>query len=150
MDDVHKSACLAYTFHSLLLLHLIVITYYIVLRSCVINNNNYLLFLKCIISSNDTIFLPLYCKKTGNNMPIKDASTYIQDGTTCSNGNIHGMDAQEATESDSCREGWMREPMEGKHPKTNDTVHLQRRVGLFSGVALIVGTMIGMCSIHFK
>nr|XP_023029478.1 large neutral amino acids transporter small subunit 1-like isoform X2 [Leptinotarsa decemlineata] len=25
----------------------------------------------------------------------------------------------------------------------NDTIHLQRRVGLFSGVALIVGTMIG-------
>lgn len=30
-----------------------------------------------------------------------------------------------------------------KHSTKNDTVHLQRRVGLFSGVALIVGTMIG-------
>ncbi|XP_011312569.1 b(0,+)-type amino acid transporter 1-like [Fopius arisanus] len=33
--------------------------------------------------------------------------------------------------------------LEGKDPETNDTVHLKRRVGLVSGVALIVGTMIG-------
>ncbi|XP_015113694.1 b(0,+)-type amino acid transporter 1 [Diachasma alloeum] len=33
--------------------------------------------------------------------------------------------------------------LEGKDPETNDPVHLKRRVGLVSGVALIVGTMIG-------
>ncbi|XP_008547334.1 b(0,+)-type amino acid transporter 1 isoform X2 [Microplitis demolitor] len=33
--------------------------------------------------------------------------------------------------------------MEGKDPETNDPLHLKRRVGLVSGVALIVGTMIG-------
>lgn len=37
----------------------------------------------------------------------------------------------------------MRESMEGSGATKNDAVHLQRRVGLFSGVALIVGTMIG-------
>ncbi|XP_049781978.1 b(0,+)-type amino acid transporter 1 isoform X1 [Schistocerca cancellata] len=33
--------------------------------------------------------------------------------------------------------------LERPSPTANDTVHLERRVGLFSGVALIVGTMIG-------
>ncbi|XP_034950844.1 b(0,+)-type amino acid transporter 1 isoform X2 [Chelonus insularis] len=33
--------------------------------------------------------------------------------------------------------------MEGKDPEADDSVHLKRRVGLVSGVALIVGTMIG-------
>ncbi|KAF7997720.1 hypothetical protein HCN44_009118 [Aphidius gifuensis] len=36
-----------------------------------------------------------------------------------------------------CRE------LEGSDPETNDPIHLKRRVGLVSGVALIVGTMIG-------
>ncbi|KAJ8962350.1 hypothetical protein NQ318_018332 [Aromia moschata] len=33
--------------------------------------------------------------------------------------------------------------LEGPGSIENDTIHLKRRVGLFSGVALIVGTMIG-------
>ena len=33
--------------------------------------------------------------------------------------------------------------LEGTDPEANDSVHLKRRVGLVSGVALIVGTMIG-------
>lgn len=33
--------------------------------------------------------------------------------------------------------------MEGPGAKTKDVVQLQKRMGLFSGVALIVGTMIG-------
>lgn len=33
--------------------------------------------------------------------------------------------------------------LEGAGPTENDALHLQRRVGLISGVALIVGTMIG-------
>lgn len=37
----------------------------------------------------------------------------------------------------------MREPMEGSGPKAKDPVQLEKRLGLFSGVALIVGTMIG-------
>lgn len=33
--------------------------------------------------------------------------------------------------------------VEGSKPATNDVVNLERRLGLLSGVALIVGTMIG-------
>lgn len=33
--------------------------------------------------------------------------------------------------------------LEGPDTAKNDSVHLKRRLGLFSGVALIVGTMIG-------
>ncbi|KAK9730242.1 hypothetical protein QE152_g15362 [Popillia japonica] len=33
--------------------------------------------------------------------------------------------------------------LEGAGPTENDALHLKRRVGLISGVALIVGTMIG-------
>ena len=33
--------------------------------------------------------------------------------------------------------------LEGSDTIKNDAVHLKRRLGLFSGVALIVGTMIG-------
>jgi hypothetical protein len=39
--------------------------------------------------------------------------------------------------------GGMRESLERKGSAPNDAIHLERRVGLFSGVALIVGTMIG-------
>lgn len=39
--------------------------------------------------------------------------------------------------------GGMRDSLEGTGSAQNDLIHLQRRVGLFSGVALIVGTMIG-------
>lgn len=41
--------------------------------------------------------------------------------------------------------------LEGGKPAPNDPVNLERRVGLLSGVALIVGTMIGKyqgCSDH--
>ena len=37
----------------------------------------------------------------------------------------------------------MRKSLEGSQSKEEDLVYLERRVGLFSGVALIVGTMIG-------
>lgn len=37
----------------------------------------------------------------------------------------------------------MRDSLERKGSTANDIIHLKRRVGLFSGVALIVGTMIG-------
>lgn len=37
----------------------------------------------------------------------------------------------------------MRESLEGIGAKAKDPVQLQKRLGLFSGVALIVGTMIG-------
>lgn len=37
----------------------------------------------------------------------------------------------------------MRKSLAGSESKADDLVYLERRVGLFSGVALIVGTMIG-------
>ncbi|XP_044756183.1 b(0,+)-type amino acid transporter 1 isoform X1 [Coccinella septempunctata] len=37
----------------------------------------------------------------------------------------------------------VRDKLEGQSTAEDDTIHLKRRVGLFSGVALIVGTMIG-------
>jgi len=39
--------------------------------------------------------------------------------------------------------------LEGTDATEDDAVHLKRRVGLFSGVALIVGTMIGEYSFVF-
>lgn len=39
--------------------------------------------------------------------------------------------------------GRVRKSMAGSQSKEDDLVYLERRVGLFSGVALIVGTMIG-------
>lgn len=41
------------------------------------------------------------------------------------------------------RPGRMRDSMERSGTKTKDPVQLQKRLGLFSGIALIVGTMIG-------
>lgn len=71
-------------------------------------------------------------------MPIKVTSN----GSTYTNGSI-GSEGPEATETDSSGTGGMRQPLERKGSAPNNAVHLQRRVGLFSGVALIVGTMIG-------
>lgn len=66
-------------------------------------------------------------------------------GSTCTNGSI-GPEGPETTETDSSGTGGMRKSLERKGSAPNDAVHLQRRVGLFSGVALIVGTMIGKFS----
>uniref|UniRef100_W8BZ65 b(0,+)-type amino acid transporter 1 n=2 Tax=Ceratitis capitata TaxID=7213 RepID=W8BZ65_CERCA len=73
----------------------------------------------------------------GHNVPNKVTSN----GTTSANGSF-GAEGPE-TETDSSGTGGMRKSLERKGSAPNDAVHLQRRVGLFSGVALIVGTMIG-------
>lgn len=78
-------------------------------------------------------------------MPSKATSN----GTTCSNGSF-GAEGPEATETDSSGTGGMRQSMERKGSAPHDAIHLQRRVGLFSGVALIVGTMIGEYKINTK
>ncbi|XP_013098652.1 b(0,+)-type amino acid transporter 1 isoform X3 [Stomoxys calcitrans] len=75
----------------------------------------------------------------GQSVPNKAT---LNGGTTCTNGSI-GPEGPEATETDSSGTGGMRKSLERKGSAPNDAVHLQRRVGLFSGVALIVGTMIG-------
>ncbi|GAB0092976.1 b(0,+)-type amino acid transporter 1 [Sergentomyia squamirostris] len=78
-----------------------------------------------------------------NNVSVKQSEKCgIEDGTTCSNGSF-GNGAPETAETDSSGTGGMRDSLEGSGTKENDIVHLKRRVGLFSGVALIVGTMIG-------
>lgn len=80
----------------------------------------------------------LCCAKKGHNVPTKVTSN----GTTYSNGGL-GAEGPETTETDSSGTGGMRKSLEGSGSTPNDIVHLKRRVGLFSGVALIVGTMIG-------
>lgn len=74
----------------------------------------------------------------GHNVPIKTSTN----GSTGING-YFGTEGPEATETDSSGTGRMRKSLEGTGTAPNDAIHLQRRVGLLSGVALIVGTMIG-------
>ncbi|KAH8308539.1 hypothetical protein KR044_001734 [Drosophila immigrans] len=76
----------------------------------------------------------------GHNVPTKATSNGA--GAMCANGSL-GTEGPEATETDSSGTGRMRKPLERNGSTQNDTVHLERRLGLFSGVALIVGTMIG-------
>ncbi|XP_035796314.1 b(0,+)-type amino acid transporter 1-like isoform X1 [Anopheles albimanus] len=63
-------------------------------------------------------------------------------GTAQLNGTL-GRGTSETAETDSSGTGGMRDALEGPGSAPNDIIHLKRRVGLFSGVALIVGTMIG-------
>ncbi|XP_020818656.1 b(0,+)-type amino acid transporter 1 isoform X3 [Drosophila serrata] len=74
----------------------------------------------------------------GHNVPTKATSN----GTMCANGSL-GTEGPEATETDASGTGRMRKPLERNGSTQNHVVHLERRLGLFSGVALIVGTMIG-------
>ncbi|KAH8385786.1 hypothetical protein KR093_000352 [Drosophila rubida] len=76
----------------------------------------------------------------GHNVPTKATSNGAR--AMCANGSL-GTEGPEATETDSSGTGRMRKPLERNGSTQNDTVHLERRLGLFSGVALIVGTMIG-------
>ncbi|KAG8320114.1 hypothetical protein J6590_076315 [Homalodisca vitripennis] len=73
---------------------------------------------------------------TGNNVPSsKDGVLWAAGGDDC------GTAPDETdTLSDPGAGG---DKLEGTDSAQDDTLHLQRRVGLFSGVALIVGTMIG-------
>ncbi|XP_053671342.1 b(0,+)-type amino acid transporter 1 [Anopheles nili] len=83
----------------------------------------------------------------GHSGSIKDVSktdwnSRIGDGTAQHNGTL-GRGTSETAETDSSGTGGMRDALEGPGSTPNDIIHLKRRVGLFSGVALIVGTMIG-------
>ncbi|XP_050069363.1 b(0,+)-type amino acid transporter 1 isoform X1 [Anopheles maculipalpis] len=83
----------------------------------------------------------------GHSGSIKDVSktdwnSRIDDGTAQLNGTL-GRGTSETAETDSSGTGGMRDALEGPGAAQNDIIHLKRRVGLFSGVALIVGTMIG-------
>ena len=70
-------------------------------------------------------------------------------GNGIANGNGHTItvgDAAGASEADASLSevaGPGGDKLEGTDATEDDAVHLKRRVGLFSGVALIVGTMIG-------
>uniref|UniRef100_A0A182PEE0 b(0,+)-type amino acid transporter 1 n=1 Tax=Anopheles epiroticus TaxID=199890 RepID=A0A182PEE0_9DIPT len=83
----------------------------------------------------------------GHSGSIKDVSktdwnSRLGDGTAQLNGTL-GRGTSETAETDSSGTGGMRDALEGPGSAQNDIIHLKRRVGLFSGVALIVGTMIG-------
>lgn len=82
-------------------------------------------------------------------VPVRDTSKHIEDGTASSNGDI-GRGTAETTETDSSGTGGLREPLEGSGSTPDNAVHLKRRVGLFSGVALIVGTMIGKTNFYYS
>ncbi|KAL9878994.1 L-type amino acid transporter sobremesa isoform 2-T5 [Glossina fuscipes fuscipes] len=70
------------------------------------------------------------------------SSKVTSNGSACANGSF-GAEGPETTETDSSGTGGVRKSLERNGSAANDAIHLQRRVGLFSGVALIVGTMIG-------
>uniref|UniRef100_A0A182MSY9 b(0,+)-type amino acid transporter 1 n=1 Tax=Anopheles culicifacies TaxID=139723 RepID=A0A182MSY9_9DIPT len=62
--------------------------------------------------------------------------------------NAHQLQSAATATPTQCTNGYagtggMRDALEGPGSTQNDIIHLKRRVGLFSGVALIVGTMIG-------
>lgn len=59
------------------------------------------------------------------------------------NGNGGGGDDGEGGGSIESSAATGTDQLEGSGPIENDALHLKRRVGLISGVALIVGTMIG-------
>lgn len=75
----------------------------------------------------------------GNNVP----SSISKDGWSAGGGECGAAD-----EADTLSEaGAGGDKLEGTDSTQDDALHLERRVGLFSGVALIVGTMIGKCSL---
>ncbi|XP_052865751.1 b(0,+)-type amino acid transporter 1 isoform X1 [Anopheles cruzii] len=90
---------------------------------------------------------PSHAGFTGHSGSIRDVSktdwnSHNGDGTAQLNGTL-GRGTSETAETDSSGTGGMRDALEGPGSAQNDLIHLKRRVGLFSGVALIVGTMIG-------
>uniref|UniRef100_A0A182YJW2 b(0,+)-type amino acid transporter 1 n=1 Tax=Anopheles stephensi TaxID=30069 RepID=A0A182YJW2_ANOST len=96
-----------------------------------------------------TAATPTQCTNgyAGHSGSIKDVSktdwnSRLGDGTAQLNGTL-GRGTSETAETDSSGTGGMRDALEGPGSTQNDIIHLKRRVGLFSGVALIVGTMIG-------
>lgn len=79
----------------------------------------------------------------GNNVP----SSISKDGWSAGGG-AGGGECGAADEADTLSEaGAGGDKLEGTDSTQDDALHLERRVGLFSGVALIVGTMIGKCSL---
>lgn len=80
----------------------------------------------------------------GNNVP----SSISKDGWSAGGG-AGGGECGAADEADTLSEaGAGGDKLEGTDSTQDDALHLERRVGLFSGVALIVGTMIGKCSLY--
>uniref|UniRef100_A0A1B6DUD2 b(0,+)-type amino acid transporter 1 n=1 Tax=Clastoptera arizonana TaxID=38151 RepID=A0A1B6DUD2_9HEMI len=71
---------------------------------------------------------------SGNNVPRKDGVLW----RSCSSNGEAPDEADALSET-----GTGGDKLEGTDSTQDDAIHLQRRVGLFSGVALIVGTMIG-------
>lgn len=74
-------------------------------------------------------------------------SSISKDGWSAGGG-AGGGECGAADEADTLSEaGAGGDKLEGTDSTQDDALHLERRVGLFSGVALIVGTMIGKCSL---
>lgn len=79
-------------------------------------------------SSAHFVWLSFFCNFCiGHNVPVKDTTKYVQDGTTGENGNVHETTETER-ETNARRAGGLRQPMARKHSTKNDSVHLQRRV----------------------
>ncbi|KAL7019729.1 hypothetical protein ACKWTF_011223 [Chironomus riparius] len=73
-----------------------------------------------------------------NNHLSQIDSGMVKNSTT----NYRGRSSETSASDPSGARG-MRNSMEGSGPKANHAVELKKRMGLFSGIALIVGTMIG-------
>ncbi|CAO1440859.1 unnamed protein product [Diamesa tonsa] len=79
------------------------------------------------------------CTKNGwnnNHMQIDDAFDKSPTANFCGR-------SSETPTADTPGSGGMRDPLEGRETTKKNSVHLERRMGLFSGIALILGTQIG-------
>ena len=79
------------------------------------------------------------CTKNGwnnNHMQIDDAFDKSPTANFCGR-------SSETPTADTPGSGGMRDPLEGREATKTNSVHLERRMGLFSGIALILGTQIG-------
>lgn len=61
---------------------------------------------------------------------------------------VSSGEGEEAGGEEGISSGGTGDKLEGPGTTKSDAIHLQRRLGLFSGVALIVGTMIGIINFN--
>lgn len=104
-------------------------------------NSDGLLLLDVVLFYARFCLTRLYVSGNNNAFP-KEGLQWRGRSNLCNGNGCPGDDG----EGGGCLEGSAAagpDQLEGSGPAENDALHLKRRVGLISGVALIVGTMIG-------